>query len=144
MVWLIGAFCTAFASATELSLATFSASAALIGAATLELTSDIAARSGRVSTVSASSGHQEHRPAQLIALDTGLRIERSDRVVVVQITQQSGKEEQKKALYARLAELLEERGVGRADDLAVSISENTRADWSFGRGRAVSDRGALI
>ena len=54
----------------------------------------------------------------------------------MQITQQSGKEEQKKALYARLAELLEERGVGRADDLVVSISENTRADWSFCRGRA--------
>ena len=54
----------------------------------------------------------------------------------MQITQQGRNEEQKKALYARLAELLEERGVGRADDVVVSISENTRADWSFGRGRA--------
>src|SRR5215212_510080 len=55
MPWTIGAVCVAFAYATELSLATFSASAALIGAATFAFTSDIAARSGSGSPASRSS-----------------------------------------------------------------------------------------
>src|SRR5919107_3862064 len=55
MPWVMGAVWTAFAYAIELSLATLSASAALIGAATLAFTSDIAARSGSGSTFSASS-----------------------------------------------------------------------------------------
>jgi phenylpyruvate tautomerase PptA (4-oxalocrotonate tautomerase family) len=79
---------------------------------------------------------QEHRPEQLIVLDTGLGIERSDRVVLVQITEQGRDEAQKTALYARLAELLEERGVAGRDDVVVSVVENTPADWSFGFGRA--------
>src|ERR671930_1933035 len=48
-------FCSAFAYAMELSLATLSAAARLIGAATLALISDIAARSGSGSPASASS-----------------------------------------------------------------------------------------
>ena len=71
---------------------------------------------------------QEHRPEQLIVLDTGLGIERSDRVVLVQITEQGRDEAQKTALYARLAELLEERGVAGGDDVVVSVVENTPAD----------------
>src|SRR4051812_3759294 len=42
----MSAFCVAFAYATELSLATFSAAARFTGAATFALISDIAARSG--------------------------------------------------------------------------------------------------
>ena len=79
---------------------------------------------------------QEHRPGQLIVLDTGLGIERSDRVVLIQITEQGRDEAQKTALYARLTELLEERGVAGGDDVVVSVVENTPADWSFGFGRA--------
>src|SRR5438270_9552771 len=52
MPWVIGAYCSAFAYATELSDATFSASAALMGAAMFALTSDIAARSGSSSPAS--------------------------------------------------------------------------------------------
>src|SRR5207248_362096 len=47
--------CCAFAYATELSLSTFSATAALIGAATFALMSDIAARSGSSSPAIALS-----------------------------------------------------------------------------------------
>lgn len=79
---------------------------------------------------------QEHSPEHLIVLDTGLGIERSDQVVVVQITEQGRDDAQKRALYGRLAELLEQRGVARKDDVVVSVVENTRADWSFGFGRA--------
>ena len=79
---------------------------------------------------------QEHNPDHLIVLDTGLGIQRRNRVVLVQITEQGRDEAQKTALYARLAELLEERGVASRNDLVVSVVENTRADWSFGFGRA--------
>ena len=79
---------------------------------------------------------QEHRPEHLILLDTGLGIERSDKVVLVQVIQQGRDEAQKTALYARLAELLEQSGVADSSDLIVSVVENTRADWSFGLGRA--------
>src|SRR2546423_15561868 len=48
-------FCSAFAYATELSLATFNAAARLMGATTLALTSDIAARSGSSSPASSLS-----------------------------------------------------------------------------------------
>src|SRR3954453_10665846 len=48
-------FCSAFAYAMELSLATFNAAARLIGATTLAFTSDIAARSGSSSPASSLS-----------------------------------------------------------------------------------------
>src|SRR5918912_3042809 len=51
----IGVICCAAAAAVELSLRTFSASAALIGAARFAFTSDIAARSGSASTLSECS-----------------------------------------------------------------------------------------
>jgi phenylpyruvate tautomerase PptA (4-oxalocrotonate tautomerase family) len=74
----------------------------------------------------------EHPRAGLILLDTGLGIERSDGVVLVEIIQQGRDEAQKRALYRRLAEELSERGHARPEDLIVSVSENRRADWSFG------------
>ena len=79
---------------------------------------------------------QEHRPEHLILLDTGLGIERTDQVVLIQITEQGRNEAQKTALYARLAELLEQHRAARPNDVIVSVVENTRADWSFGFGRA--------
>src|SRR5947207_2655278 len=51
--------CCAFAYATELSLSTFSATAALIGAATFALISDIAARSGSSSPAIAFSSSRD-------------------------------------------------------------------------------------
>jgi phenylpyruvate tautomerase PptA (4-oxalocrotonate tautomerase family) len=78
----------------------------------------------------------EHRPGQLICEDTGLGFERSDDLVVLQVFQQGRSEEQKRALYAGLAERLETQ-VGLAPtDLIVSVVGNTREDWSFGLGRA--------
>jgi phenylpyruvate tautomerase PptA (4-oxalocrotonate tautomerase family) len=79
---------------------------------------------------------QQHRREHLIVLDTGLGIERTDRVVLVQITSQAREASEKTELYARLAELLEQRGVAAASDVVVSVVENTQVDWSFGFGRA--------
>ena len=78
----------------------------------------------------------EHPVGQIIVQDTGLGIERSDGVVVLQIFEQGRDAEQKQAAYAALAERLEARCGVRPEDLIVSMTENTPADWSFGMGRA--------
>jgi phenylpyruvate tautomerase PptA (4-oxalocrotonate tautomerase family) len=78
----------------------------------------------------------QHEADEIIAEDTGLGIERTDGVTVIQVTQQGRGREQKAALYAALAKRLEEEGLVRAGDLIVSVTENTKDDWSFGHGRA--------
>lgn len=72
----------------------------------------------------------------IIAEDTGLGIERSDGIVIVQITQQGRSEEQKQAVYRELAARLDQADLVRPEDLIVSVVANERADWSFGHGRA--------
>lgn len=72
----------------------------------------------------------------IIAEDTGLGIERSDGVTIIQVLQQGRSQEQKQAIYAQLAERLGEAGLIRPEDLIVAIAENAREDWSFGHGRA--------
>lgn len=78
----------------------------------------------------------EHKLGLIIAEDTGLGFTRTDDLVVIQVTQQGRDEEQKKALYATLAQRLHDECGLDGDDLIVSLVENTRADWSFGRGVA--------
>ncbi len=78
----------------------------------------------------------EHRPGQLICEDTGLGLERTDDLVVLQVFQQGRSEEQKRALYAGLARRLEEVTGLAPSDLIVSVIGNSREDWSFGMGRA--------
>ena len=78
----------------------------------------------------------EHKQGQLICEDTGLGIERSDDLVVLQVFQQGRSDEQKRALYAGLCQRLGEVTALAPGDLVVSVAANTRADWSFGLGRA--------
>ena len=78
----------------------------------------------------------EHRPGHLILEDTGLGFVRTDAVVLVQVFQQGRTTEQKRALYRTLAERLEQRNGVAPTDLMVSITGNSREDWSFGYGRA--------
>jgi phenylpyruvate tautomerase PptA (4-oxalocrotonate tautomerase family) len=78
----------------------------------------------------------EHGPGQLICEDTGLGIERTDDLVVLQVFQQGRSEEQKRALYAGLAKRLEEATGLATSDLIVCVIGNSREDWSFGMGRA--------
>jgi phenylpyruvate tautomerase PptA (4-oxalocrotonate tautomerase family) len=78
----------------------------------------------------------EHPSSHLILSDTGLGFERTDDRVLVHVFQQGRSDEQKKALYARLAERLGSDCGVAPTDLVVSVSANTRADWSFGLGRA--------
>ncbi|WP_299050729.1 tautomerase family protein [uncultured Nocardioides sp.] len=78
----------------------------------------------------------EHPPGRIILEDTGLGLERTAQQVVVHVFQQGRTTEQKQALYAALAERLEERCGLRPEDLLVSVAEVGRDDWSFGMGRA--------
>jgi 4-oxalocrotonate tautomerase len=79
----------------------------------------------------------EH-PADGLVYDPGyLGIRRSDAVVFVQITLNTGRTvEQKRALYARVAALVSERAEIRAADVLVSLVEVSRENWSFGDGVA--------
>ncbi len=78
----------------------------------------------------------EHPVGHVIAEDTGLGLERSEGVTVIQIFQQGRTAEQKQQTYAQLAERLGAAGLVRPEDLIVSVMANQREDWSFGLGRA--------
>lgn len=75
-------------------------------------------------------------PGHIIALDTGLEIERSDQLVIIQVTSRGRTSTQKQRFYELLAENLHRDCGLDARDLIVSITENDDADWSFGQGRA--------
>lgn len=82
----------------------------------------------------------EHSAGRLL-YDTGyLGIERTDGIVFVQVFLSAGRTtEQKKAFYARVASLLaSEASEARVapGDATIVLVENTREDWSFGRGVA--------
>jgi 4-oxalocrotonate tautomerase len=66
-----------------------------------------------------------------------LDIPRSDRFVMVNVTLAAGRSpEIKQAFYADLCERLIDTVELRPEDLAVSLIENQREDWSFGHGLA--------
>lgn len=64
-----------------------------------------------------------------------LGIDRSDDVVFIQITLNHGRStEQKKALYAKIAERLSVNPGVRPEDIVVSLNEVNPQDWSLGNG----------
>ncbi len=79
----------------------------------------------------------EHDADGLVYDPTYLDIRRSDDVVLVQITLNAGRTlEMKKALYARIAELLTASPGVRREDVLVSLVEVAKENWSFGNGVA--------
>lgn len=75
-----------------------------------------------------------HCLAELIEARLGL--DRTDGVVVIQVTEQGRDEGRKKALDAALAQRREADAGVRPSDLVISIASNAQADWPFGLGRA--------
>jgi phenylpyruvate tautomerase PptA (4-oxalocrotonate tautomerase family) len=64
-------------------------------------------------------------------------VERSDGLIIIQITLNAGRSvEVKKALYAAIAERLERDSGVRTDDVLISLIEVTKENWSFGGGKA--------
>lgn len=74
---------------------------------------------------------------QIVSHPTYGGVNRSDDLVIVEITLNAGRTvEIKKNLYADIAARLE-RGAGvRPDDVLISLLEVTKENWSFGGGRA--------
>ena len=69
--------------------------------------------------------------------DDYLGIHRDEGVVYVAITMRQGRtDEQKKALYRRIAELAEEYAGTEPRNVLVTITENNPVDWSIGNGEA--------
>jgi phenylpyruvate tautomerase PptA (4-oxalocrotonate tautomerase family) len=77
-------------------------------------------------------------PAESLIYDPAyLGIVRGDDVVFVQITLNAGRStEQKRALYSRMAQLLQASPGLRPQDLLISLVEVSRENWSFGNGQA--------
>jgi len=86
---------------------------------------------------------QEHKRSNMIVEDTGLGIERSDKVVFLQVTSRLRKKKEKVAFYKLLCEELEQACGIAPSDVVVSIVENSDEDWSFGHGRAQFIKGEL-
>ena len=79
----------------------------------------------------------EHAPERFIYNNAYLGIARTDGIVFIQVTLSKGRTtEQKQAFYARAAELLAKNAKVRPEDVAISLVESTREDWSFGHGLA--------
>ncbi len=85
----------------------------------------------------------EHGNGHIIAEDTGLGLERSDGIVIIQIFQQGRSTQQKVAAYAELVKRLEADCGVRPEDLIISVMANKHADWSFGLGQAQFLNGTL-
>jgi phenylpyruvate tautomerase PptA (4-oxalocrotonate tautomerase family) len=79
--------------------------------------------------------YQEHSESNFIVQDTGLGIDRTKKVVFIEITSRQRTEQQKTHLYTELVEEMKACGIEQ-NDIVVSIVTNSDADWSFGRGRA--------
>lgn len=79
----------------------------------------------------------EHAPDNLIYDPNYFDIERTNDVVIIQVTLSKGRStEQKQAFYARVAALVQENPGMRAQDVMINLVEDTREDWSFGNGEA--------
>jgi len=77
-------------------------------------------------------------PADALIYDPSyLGIHRTDDVVFIQITLNAGRTlEQKKALYAKVVELLANEPGIRPEDVFINLVECAKENWSFGNGLA--------
>lgn len=79
----------------------------------------------------------EHPPGGLFYDPSYLGIERSDSIVLVQITLSTGrKPAQKRRLYKQMSEILAKNPGLRPQDLMISLVEVAWENWSFGNGES--------
>jgi 4-oxalocrotonate tautomerase len=79
----------------------------------------------------------EHPPAGLLYDPQYLGVQRSDKVVFIQITLSVGrKPQQKRKLYKRIVELLSASPGLRPQDVVINLVEVSWENWSFGNGVA--------
>jgi len=79
----------------------------------------------------------EHSKNDFIYDAQYLNIARTDDLVIIQITLNTGRTtEQKKALYRRIADLLNQEAGIRKEDVLINLVEVAKENWSFGNGEA--------
>ncbi|ACK52118.1 4-oxalocrotonate tautomerase [Methylocella silvestris BL2] len=79
----------------------------------------------------------EHADNDFIIDRTYLGIERTDDVIVIQVTLNAGRTvELKRAFYKAVADGLHERLEIRREDVFISLIEVVKENWSFGNGEA--------
>jgi 4-oxalocrotonate tautomerase len=79
----------------------------------------------------------EHSANDLIYDPSYLGVERSDNIVIVQITLSAGrKPAQKRKLFQRMAELMAKNPGLRPQDLMINLVEVAWENWSFGNGES--------
>jgi 4-oxalocrotonate tautomerase len=79
----------------------------------------------------------EHDPADFIFDPQYLNISRTPDIAIIQIALSSGRSvDIKKALYKRMAELLQREAGLRKEDVFINLVEVAKENWSFGNGEA--------
>jgi phenylpyruvate tautomerase PptA (4-oxalocrotonate tautomerase family) len=79
----------------------------------------------------------EHSESEFQFSKTYMDIARTDDLVILQITVSNTRTvEQKKALFARIVELLSQKPGLRKEDVFISLVEVAKENWSFGNGVA--------
>lgn len=79
---------------------------------------------------------QEHEASHIRALDTGLDIARTEKMLLLEITSRPRPRDAKVAFYSSLARALQTRCNVPPSDVIVSMHINSDEDWSFGMGDA--------
>jgi hypothetical protein len=79
---------------------------------------------------------REHAPSRMIIEDTGLGIERTPNLMVLQVTTRPRSRAMKQTFYRSLVENLEAACGIAPSDVVVTFVTNTDEDWSFGFGHA--------
>ncbi|ABE33142.1 tautomerase enzyme family protein [Paraburkholderia xenovorans LB400] len=79
----------------------------------------------------------EHEAGNFVYDNQYLNVERSDDLVIIQITLNNTRTlEQKKTLYKRMADELAESPGLRREDVFINLVEVLKENWSFGNGIA--------
>jgi 4-oxalocrotonate tautomerase len=79
----------------------------------------------------------EHSNSEFQFSKTYMDIARTDDLVILQITVSNTRSiEQKKALFARIVELLSQQPGLRKEDVFINLLEVAKENWSFGNGVA--------
>lgn len=78
----------------------------------------------------------EREATHMRALDTGLGIPRTEKLVLIEVVSRPRGRDTKVAFYRNLSLSLADKCGLAASDLMISFTENSDEDWSFGYGRA--------
>jgi phenylpyruvate tautomerase PptA (4-oxalocrotonate tautomerase family) len=79
----------------------------------------------------------EHAEADFTFDANYLNISRTNALVIIQITLNTGRTtDMKKALYKRIADLLHQELQIRREDVMINLVEVPKENWSFGNGEA--------